>query len=242
MVDLSVTRDLHVERLNAVVNDPSVRPWVGAPGGALDMTAAVADPRNVLLMGEGGGFLFVQHEPGIYEIHSQFVQGARGRNVLQAAADAQFWMFTRTDCERIVTRVPDGNVAAEALTRRHGGEFMFHRDNAWLGSSGLVGCRYYAKTYEQWVRGEDRLIVIGHEFHERLEAAKIAKGATTVIHEDDEAHDRYVGATCEMIRRGLIDKGIALYNRWARLAGYETIALIAVNPPVIDIRDALIAV
>jgi hypothetical protein len=45
-----------------------------------------------------------------------------------------------------------------------------------------------------------------------------------------------------MIRRGLIDKGIALYNRWARLAGYETIALIAVNPPVIDIRDALIAV
>jgi len=239
---LSVCREFSAERINAVVNHPSVRPWVAAGAGYLDLSAVVSNPTTVLLMAEGGGFLLTQQEPGIYEVHSQFLPDHRGPEVLTAAADASRYMFTRTDCVEIRTRVPQGNVAAAVLAKRMGWELQFERANVWPTDAGPVPCRYYAKTITQWANTAPGIAETGAWFHEKLEAAKIAANASSPIHDADEAHDRYVGATCEMIMSGQIGKALSFYQRWAAFAGYGPISLIATNPVVVDIGDALLAV
>ncbi|MEN6505019.1 MAG: hypothetical protein ABFD92_10795 [Planctomycetaceae bacterium] len=241
--NLCVSRVYSADLLNHVVNHPEVRPWVGFPWlGRLDLTQAVADPRNVLLMAEGGGFLFIQQEPGIYEVHSQFLPDHRGENVIAAARDAERFMFTRTDCIEIRSKVPHGNVAASAFARKMRYELQFERTHGWPTAEGLVPCKYYARSITQWANQADELKATGHFFHEKLEAAKIAAGSQMPIHEDDDAHDLYVGATVEMIAAGQIAKALGFYARWAAFAGYGPIAVIADNPVVIDIGDALLAV
>lgn len=242
-IHLSVSREYSAERINAVVNHPEVRPWVGNPDlGPLDLSPIVADHANVLLMGDGGGFVCQRQEPGIYEVHSQFVPEARGENALRCAMDGMRHMFTRTDCVELRTKVPEGNLAASALARRVGFVHQFTRDKAWPGPDGQTPVRYYAISIDQWAGHCVDLEATGAWFHDKLEAAKIAMGATTPIHDDDAAHDRYVGATVEMIQSGLVDKALAFYWRWAAFAGYGPIRAIAVNPLVVDIGDAILAV
>lgn len=238
---LSVVREFSAERINAVVNHPGVRPWVGGSG-PLDLSQVVADPRNVLLMGEGGGLLFIRLADGLYEVHTQFLPEARGPSALAAVLDGLRYMFTRTDCIEVATKVPDGNVGASALIRSIHGTFQFHRPAAFQTATGLVGVKYYSMTLAEWVRNTDSLEAVGEWFHQRLADAKAKAGASLPIHDDDDAHDRYVGAVCEMIIGGQIAKGLEFYRRWAVFAGYVPAQLIAVSPPIIDIGDAILAV
>lgn len=238
-----IQREFDATRLNAVVNHPAVHPWVSLPGqGELDLTPAASDPRNVLLMTEGGGLLFVQHEPGVYEVHTQFVPEVRGRAALKATREAVHWMFTRTDCMEILTKVPQGNVAAEALTRALGGVLDFERKDAWQTPLGLRSVKYYGLRYADWVKSAGGLVERGHWFHDQLESEKVRMGSHAVVHDDDPAHDRHVGAAVEMILRGQVAKAIVLYNRWARFAGYVELQVVSVAPLIIDIQEALIQV
>lgn len=240
---LSVCREFAAERINAIIAHPEVRPWVGMPGqGDIDLAPVVADTRNVLLMGEGGGFLFQHIEPGIYEAHSQFVPEHRGANVLTAARDAERFMFTRTDCVEIRSKVPEGNKAALgfALAMRY--ELQFERANAWPTESGMVSAKYFARTINQWANLAPGIAETGEWFHDKLESAKGWFGSKTPIHDDDPIHDRYVGATCEMMLAGQVGKALAFYQRWASFAGYGPIAVIAEYPTVIDIGDAILAI
>lgn len=240
---LSIRREYSAEAINAVINHPDVRPWVGTPDqGYIDVAPVVANLNNVLLMAEGGGFLFVQMELGIYEVHSQFVPEHRGPNVTRAAHDAQRWMFTRSDCVEIRTKVPHGNIAAAGLAKRMGFELQFSREAAWPTASGMVGVDYYAKNITQWCNTADEISNSGEWFHHKLEAAKVERGASSPVHDDDPAHDRYVGATVEMMMAGQIGKALGFYGRWASFAGYGPIAMVATEPVVIDIGDALLAV
>lgn len=210
--------------------------------GYIDLTPMVADLRNVVLMGEGGGFFFHQLLPGIYEVHTQFLEGHRGANVIQAANDAERFMFTRTDCIEIRSKVPEGNAAALGFARSMRYELQYERANAWPGVSGPVGVKYFARTINQWANRCEGVEATGHWFHEKLEAAKIAAGATSPIHDDDPIHDRFVGATCEMIMAGQLAKAMAFYSQWAVFAGYGPVSIIAEYPTVVDIGDAILAV
>lgn len=239
---LTVDRQFNAQALNAVVNHPDVRPWVGAGSFELDLSSVVADPANVLLMNEHGGCLFERVGAGLYEVHTQFVPEGRGPGALQAVRDALHWMFTRTDAVEIQTKVPVNNLPALALVKSIGGELHFYRDNAWQTDSGMVGVNYYVQTIDAWAGKADTAKAAGEWFHDKLEAAKAASEAGSPVHDDDEAHDRYVGATIEMVLNGQLEKGLWFYNRWARFAGYASVALIAENPPVIDIQDAILAV
>jgi hypothetical protein len=202
----------------------------------------VADLRNILLMGEGGGFFFHQLLPGIYECHSQFLPEHRGANVIQAAHDAERFLFTRTDCIEIRSKVPDGNAAALGFARSMRYELQYERANAWPTADGAVGVKYFARTLNQWASRAPGVGETGHWFHERLEAAKIAAGATSPIHDDDPAHDQYVGATVEMFMAGQIGKALDFYRQWAVFAGYGPVAVIAEYPTVVDIGDAILAI
>jgi hypothetical protein len=219
--------------LNSVINHPEVRPWVGGEG-ALDVTETINNPSNFALVTDGGGFILIQHEPGIYEVHSQFLPEGR-RETRRAMRSGFDYMFTRTDCQRVITQVPDNNPAAAALAKAAGFREMFRRDDTPRGPSSFMGL-----TAEEWAQGNRSLEVDGEEFHRLLEEAKKKSGSELPVHPHDPAHERAVGAAMRMIRAGNAEKGVEFYNRWARFAGYALIFAVSLQPVVIDVVDAVV--
>lgn len=105
----TLRRTFEATFLNQVVNHESVRPWVGGDRSArLDLTSVVEDHANVALINRHGGFVFVQKEPHVYEVHTQFLPAGRGES-LRYACEAARYMFGVIGAERLVTDVPDDN-------------------------------------------------------------------------------------------------------------------------------------
>jgi len=81
-------RSSDAERINAVVNHPAVRPYVGSPEyGEIDMTPVVAKTEDWFLMGDHGGFLLSWSAPGVREIHTFVLPEGRGRWAANARAE-----------------------------------------------------------------------------------------------------------------------------------------------------------
>lgn len=137
-------RSFDPTEINAVINHPSVFPWVTMQGiESIDVSALVENPDNVLLMCEGGGFLYEKIRPGIYEVHTQFIPGVNA-NILKAAIESVFWMFTNTDAEVIYTEVPADNIRADKLTRKVGFKLVETLEKKWPRDSGPVDLKVYA--------------------------------------------------------------------------------------------------
>lgn len=218
---------------NSVMNHPDVRPHIGPGPKVLDVSAFVADANNVALANEHGGFLFHRYAPGIYEVHTQFLPSGRGKQALESAQYAAFWMFTQTDCMEILTKIQADNRPAIKLTVAMGFDFLYEHDRPEWGQ-----VKYYRLDYHRWVNRCTYLPEKGRWFHERLEALRgFGPG-----HEDDAAHDRYVGATVVMIQAGNTAKAIHTYSRWAQLSGYCPLKVVGTDPLVLDVGDGLIAV
>lgn len=223
-----VRRTFDPKFLNSVINHPDVRPWLEGEG-ELDISHQAYNPANFVLQTELGGFLLICHEPGRYEVHSQFLPG-HATHPVRAMQAAQEWMFTRTDCEAIVSKIPDGNKAAKGFALVGGLRPIFRRE----------GAEYVELTLMDWAMRTPSLEAHGERFHDLLESAKIAGGSERPIHPHDPAHERAVGAALLMIERGQPAKGVGFYNRWARQAGYAEIALISASPPTVDAVDAVV--
>lgn len=222
-------RTLDPTFLNEVANHPAVRPELLGTG-PIDLTAAVSDPRNIALQAQYGGWVLHNHGGGAYEVHSMFLPEGRGRGVREALEKALEYVFTHTDCTRLLTRLPKGNVAARAIGRVAGFRTWFV----------MNGDEYARIEIEDWIQASKACHAAGAWFHDRLEAAKIAAGSELIVHEDDTSHDHAVGASVLMCRAGNPIKGVQAYNAWAALAGYAPIALISLNPMVIDVVDAVL--
>ena len=82
-------RTYEVDMVNAVVNSPDVRPFVGlgAPQGYLDHSAPIKQPENWFLMGEHGGFGLIFSAPGVHEVHTFILKAGRGAWAMQAAQE-----------------------------------------------------------------------------------------------------------------------------------------------------------
>lgn len=227
------------EKINRIVNDPSVYPWVkGACEGPLDLGPLLQDKRHVCLMGEYGGCLFVQQSPGIYEAHSQCLEKGRGEWMVNTVREALHWMFTRTDAVEIWTRCPKGNLAARALARAiHGREEMVVQ-RGWVQNGQIIPATIFSLTIQEWMKTAPGLVEIGEWYHAKLEDEYRFAGHEEPIHDEDENHNRYVGAAVEMIRGGQPHKGELFYNRFAVMGGYEPIKIVGVDPIQISIRDA----
>lgn len=230
-----IERTFDHEFVNRVCNHPDVRSWLGGEG-RLDFAPFLSDRNNIALATEHGCFLFHRHLPHVYEVHTAFLPGGRGRHAVQAALEAAEWMFVRTDCMDLLTQVPIRNRAADWLARKAGFQLEFERE------AGLFGpTRYYALRYWRWA-SQCRLAETGRWFHKRLDRLRHEAGIEHEAHPDDDAHDRYVGIACAMILAGNVAKGIALYNQWARFAGYQVITVLSRDPLVIDIGNGRLRV
>lgn len=222
--------------LNRVANDPAIRPHLGGEG-PLDLQPLLSDPRTIALVNEHGGFVFHAHDNTRYEMHTLFLPSCRGKAALWCAAWAFRHLFTTTDCAEIVTKAPASNPAADFMARRAGFRPLFRREAAWPDGSAIT---YFTLTLDEW-RGMDATLPDeGHAFHELIETAKRSTGSALPIHPDDDAHDRAAGLSALMARGGQPQKAVWAYNRWAALAGYAPVRLLSLDPPIIDIQDAVL--
>lgn len=228
--DMRLCRDpAEFERIG---NDPSVLPFVAQEGvEKLDFEPFFANPDNIGFLYKDCGFLVHCLEPGVYEVHSMALPHVRGGYVFGAATLAIRFMFFATTAMELLTRVPEGNVAATALSHKVGFSPEFVRPKAWQTAEGPKDVQFYAMRYPEWVKHQDWLRQSGEWFHSLL---------GEVDHDDDPAHDLYVGSAVEMVLAGQPDKGCFLYNRWARFAGYEPIAIVDREPLTLNIRSHMV--
>ena len=102
---MNLVRDLDAQRINAIVNDPSVYPFVhGMTDGPIDLTTPLSDQRNVALVAKWGGVILAQQQAGIYEIHVQALPEGRGSWTADMAQSALQWAFTNTEAVEIFIR------------------------------------------------------------------------------------------------------------------------------------------
>lgn len=229
-----ICRTMDATFINEVANHPEVRPFLGGEG-PLDFTLFAQTPQNLVIEADGGGWLLQPVWPGVYELHTLFLPIGRGKAFFAQIKEMFRFVFTTTDATEIVTKCPDNNPAARMAATLVGFRERFRRENAW--ESG-VGISYMALTIDDWALRDTEAIKAGEEFHDVLEAAKVAKGSDRPIHDDDQTHDRFAGAAWLILNAGQPDKAVAFYNRWAIFAGYATIA--HVGHGAVDVQDAVI--
>lgn len=235
-----VERHTTAEALNAIVNDPHVRPWVAPGTETLDLTFQVENENNVLLVGRYGCCMFLQIQPGIYEVHTQVLREGRGAWTNALTEACVRWMFLRTNCFEIMTRVPNGHIAAKTAALARGMRYEFTRSAECLFRGRMLDVHIYAFRIQDWLASNPTGIQeIGAAFHDRLHAEAARLGVSDPAHGDDENHNLYVGAAVQMVRAGLPVKGVLTYNRWAIVSRHEPIALVSRDPAVVKIDHGL---
>lgn len=238
---MGVSRAYDAKRLNEIVNDPAVYPWVrGGVEGAIDLTSQVENPANILLVGEHGAMLLIQLQAGLFEAHTQVLPIGRGEWAVNFARACVFWMFTRTTCFEMLTKCPLGNLGARALAKCVGGKKLFTNPTGWVRDGKVIPADIFGITIQDWLLTAKGLEERGHWFHERLTAEYLRLGRKEAPHPDDNIHDRYVGMACEMFLGGQPQKAVLLYNRWAVMADYALIELMSLQPVAINIHDAVL--
>lgn len=235
-------RTMDAAFLNGVANHADVRPWLGGQG-ALDLTEAVADPANIALQGEFGGFVAIKLEQGVFECHSMFLPEGRGPLAKAAMAEGLRYLFVQSDCIQVVTKCPAGNGAALGAARGMGFSPMFTLEQGWSladGERGPVDCM--GLTFAKWLSRDETVQAKGEWFHQRLEDLTAAKGSTIPVHFEEPAHNRAVGASVLMFEAGNPVKATTSYNLWAKVAGFPTIRLASITPVIIDMDQVVVGI
>jgi hypothetical protein len=236
---LKIERVFEADRANEIVNDPSVFPWVcGNHKEKIDLSKVVSDKNNIVLMAEHGCIIFIKHQEGLYECHTNVLPSGRGQWVIDYGFGALDWMFSNTDAYEIITKCPKNNVLSVLAARKCGFTKDFTTRPIWPVEGKLCPVDVYSIRIQEWARFAPNLIEKGHWFHSYLEAEYEKKKINLPIHDEDESHDRYVGATISLIQGGQIGKAISFYNRFAVMSSYQKISVISVNPVVIDIHES----
>jgi hypothetical protein len=236
---LAISRTLDGAHLSAIANTPDVRPYLLMPtDGELDLRALVADPRNYCFETPFGGFLGIALGYGRYEVHSLFVPTRAPKVTVTAMREASEYIFTRTDCVELVTKVPEGNRRAGQLAAVAHFEERFV---APVAPGHQTRARYLALSLDQWTVHGCGLAAIGQWFHDAFDQMRADDVLALAGHPEDAGHNQFVGAAILMINGGQVEKGIGFYNRWARWVGYPTIGLVSLIPTVIDLGAGIIA-
>jgi hypothetical protein len=98
-----IRRSFNPSDLNPLLNGPIALKEIDK----LDASPLLADDRNVLLTCDGGAILFGWSGPGTYEISEFWYPGFHNSPYAQQAVMiALCWMFSNTDCQTILAKVP----------------------------------------------------------------------------------------------------------------------------------------
>lgn len=228
----AMRRTFSPDKFNEVANRTKIRSLLGGEGD-LDFSAPIQNVDNFFLETEHGGFFYHNLYGSVFEVHTIFEDRVPARKVRRAAQDSLEYMFIKTACDAVKTKVPSNNPGAAWLCDNCAFHTDFVRKNAWAPG---VDMSFRSLTLDRWL-GVCSTLEEGRAFHGLLE-----RSGKHPNHPDDEAHDRAVGAAVRMIRAGNVEKGVATYNKWAVFAGYMPVRLMSVNPTVVDIGTAIVGV
>ena len=235
--DIPLERQFTAEKVNRILNHPSVYDWVrGEWEGPMDL-ALVMKPTSVVLLGEHGGCSFHKQQAGLYEAHTWVLPEGRGRWTIQMGRAALRYMFFRTDAIEIVTKVPHGNLAAHAGARAIGASFDFTHDFGFPLMGKKVPVDIYSLRLWEWLAKAPWLVERGKWFHDTLAYESDAKGLAIKEHKPDPIHDRYVGLATEMILAGQVYKAAAFYNRWAACVMAPRMVIESMDPVVLNFTE-----
>jgi hypothetical protein len=231
-----IERATSADRINAILNHPAVRPDVAdLAAGRIDMTNKIVGTDNVCLVGRYGAFFCFKYFAGSYEVHTQILPEGRGVWAKEFAVAGAHYMFTATDCVEILTRVPEGHVAASVLTRSMGFKLQFTTPPECLFRGKRVPCAIYALTIQDWAMSVSE--EAGAEFHEWLNS-QVTAGEP---HQPDPDHNRIVGISLDMIRAGQVSKGVVWFNRHAAACRHEGVSLLSLDPPRVRFDAGILA-
>jgi hypothetical protein len=238
MMHASIQLQPDATHVNSILNHPEVHPWVARDSTTLDLSPIIGHPDVVALFADKGGQVYQRLLPSLWEAHSAFLPEGRGDYALSVTRATLAWMFTRTDACEIVTRVPHGNLAAKALARSISGQLEFTIPGGWVKDGSPIDADLFSLSVQGWMRSAPDLIDRGRWFHDRLEAELDRLGIKEGKHDQSDVHDRYVGAAVEMFFGGQPLKGAVLYNRIAAVMGWQPVAVLSLDPIVVDIGSA----
>lgn len=238
-----LTRSFDADRINEILNDPTVRPDVAdLSEGQMDISASVKNENNVLLLGEHGGCMFFQILPGIFEVHTVTNLMGRGRWIANFVLDAGDWMFTKTPCFEIVTRVPTEHQGAKRLAMHAGMMQEFTRDGGCVWRGKKMDVEIYSYRIQDWIKRSTTFEEKGRVFHDFLHSEADRLGITASAHADDPEHNKYVGAALEMAEWGQVGKAVSFYNRWALAARHPTVSLLSSSPLAIKMDIGILRI
>lgn len=227
-------RTMDAAFLNSVAAHPEVKPYVG-PLSADGLTQALLNSAHVALQGDLGGFIGIKLADSIYECHSLFLPEGRGAYSLDAMREGLRYLFTRTDCMKVVTKVPEGNKAALGAARTMGFSNAFVLERGWLQEDSTLGkVSIMTLSLEKWMSMDALCASKGEWFHHRLEELTDALDKKIPVHYEEPAHNRAAGAAVQMYEAGNAVKATAVYNLWAMQAGFQKIGLMQEAPVIID--------
>jgi len=116
-VSTAVMRVFDAAQVNAVVNHPAVLAGLSLGFDYLDVTPLIENPRNVFLMGEQGGAMFIWSAPGVYDAHDYFLPEGRGKWAMAASFAMLGIMFDAYGAEMIWAQTPIENRACRLFNR-----------------------------------------------------------------------------------------------------------------------------
>lgn len=142
-----MVRQVSAERVNEIVNHPSVFPWVCGPlEGPLDLSGPIESGDYIALIGEHGGFLFWRIAPGIFDAHSIVLPEGRGRWTIRAAKASLRWMFDEGEAAEIMMAAPKGNLAVLSLIRVLKAKFRGTVEGGWWRDGQPIPADVYSLT------------------------------------------------------------------------------------------------
>ncbi len=231
---IELRRHTDAQFLNTVVNHPEVRPWVGSPStGELDMSRVVEDPHNFVLMAEYGGVVFHFCQPGLYEAHTQVLPEGRGDWTVSMVNMALSRMFTMTSAVEIITRVPEGNIPALKLVKKIHGSEEFTVAAGWCQMGVTVPATLFSLSVQNWIRTAPGLPGRG-SYYDKIIRKQVEGMGGRVNRLTDEHYLRTIGATLDMVHCQQPLKAVALYNRWASMAGWGQCRIAVERPLILD--------
>lgn len=232
-----IARATDADFFNRVLNHPAVRPDVADMGeGVIDASKLVANQAHQLLVDEHGGCIFLRYYEGCYEVHTAILPSGRGKWAKAFAEGVLRYMFTVTDAVEIITRVPQGHIAAKALTEIVGFRHHFTTLPETKFRGELVPCHVYNLWITDWAMRAPDMEDRGAKFHQWLNR----QVKTGTPHRNDPAHNRIVGVALEMMLAGRARKAAIWYNRWAVAARHAQISLVSEAPPQVKFDAGLL--
>ena len=145
-----IERQITGRFVNAVINDPSVRPWICGPlEGPIDLEPLIEANKVLALFGIYGGFLFYHIRDGVYDAHSAVLPQGRGRWALKAARAALDWVFDHGATE-VMMCVPQGNEAVRGLVRLLKAKKRGVIEDGWWLANRLVPIDVYSVLKDDW--------------------------------------------------------------------------------------------